>query len=194
MILIVDMSYRKDSLGFYEFVLPIVSIAKELDECVVKHYLELGREDLSKFDSAILSGTALKDHATLSQPEKFEWIRNCGKPVLGICAGMQTIGLVFGLRLKKCLGIGMAQIRTLTPNPLFSSTFKAYTLHNFSVTCSPEFDVLAESEKCVQAIKHKRTETYGVLFHPEVRNKEIIQRFILRFRATEEYNTHTNKN
>ena len=72
MILIVDMSYRKDSLGFYEFVLPIVSIAKELDECVVKHYLELGREDLSKFDSAILSGTALKDHATLSQPEKFE--------------------------------------------------------------------------------------------------------------------------
>ena len=179
MILIVDMSYRKDLLGFYEFVLPIVSIAKELDECVVKHYLELGREDLSKFDSAILSGTALKDHATLSQPEKFGWIRNCGKPVLGICAGMQTIGLVFGLRLKKCLGIGMAQIRTLTPNPLFSSTFKAYTLHNFSVTCSPEFDVLAESEKCVQAIKHKRTETYGVLFHPEARNKEIIQRFIL---------------
>ena len=194
MILIVDMSYRKDLLGFYEFVLPIVYIAKELDECVVKHYLELGREDLSKFDSAILSGTALKDHATLSQPEKFEWIRNCGKPVLGICAGMQTIGLVFGLRLKKCLGIGMAQIRTLTPNPLFSSTFKAYTLHNFSVTCSPEFDALAESEKCVQAIKHKRTETYGVLFHPEVRNKEVIQRFIQRFRATEEYNTHTNKN
>src|SRR4030066_2544257 len=113
MILVVDMSCKKDSLGFYEFVLPIVSIAKELDECVVKHYLELGREDLSKFDSAILSGTALKDHATLSQPEKFEWIRNCGKPVLGICAGMQTIGLVFSLRLKKCLGIGMAQIRTL---------------------------------------------------------------------------------
>ena len=186
MILVVDMSCKKDSLGFYEFVLPIVSIAKESDECVVKHYSELRREDLGKFDSVILSGTALKDHATLSQPEKFEWIRDCGKPVLGICAGMQTIGLVFGLRLKKCLGIGMAQIRTLTPNPLFSSTFKAYTLHNFSVTCSPEFDVLAESEKCVQAIKHKRTETYGVLFHPEVRNKEIIQGFILRFSDTEE--------
>ena len=194
MILVVYMNYKKDSLGFYEFVLPIVSIAKESDECVVKHYLELRREDLSKFDSVILSGTALKDHATLSQPEKFEWIRDCGKPVLGICAGMQTIGLVFGLRLEKCLGIGMAQIRTLTANPLFSSTFKAYTLHNYSVTSSPEFDVLAESEKCVQAIKHKRTETYGVLFHPEVRNKEVIQRFILRFRATEEYNTHTNKN
>ena len=185
MILVVDMNYKKDSLGYYEFVLPIVSVAKELDECVVKHYLELGSEDWTKFDSVILSGTALKDHATLGQPEKFEWIRDCGKPVLGICAGMQTIGLVFGLRLKKCLGIGMAQINTLKANPLFSSTFKAYTLHNFSVTSSPEFDVLAESEKCMQAIKHKRTETYGVLFHPEVRNKEVIQRFILKFRDTE---------
>ena len=185
MILVVDMNFKKDSLGFYEFVLPIVSVAKELDECVVKHYLELEHEDLSKFDSIILSGTALKDHATLSQPEKFEWIRDCGKPVLGICAGMQTIGLVFDLRLEKCLGIGMAQINTLKANPLFASTFKAYTLHNFSVTSSAEFDVLAESEKCVQAIKHKRTETYCVLFHPEVRNKEIIQRFILKFRDTE---------
>ena len=178
MILVVDMNFKKDSLGFYEFVLPIVSIAKELDECIVKHYSDVGREDLSKFDSVILSGTALKDNATLSQPEKFEWIRDCGKPVLGICAGMQTIGLVFGLHLEKCLGIGMAQITTLVANPLFSSNFKAYTLHNFSVKVSPKFDVLAESEKCVQAVKHKRTETYGVLFHPEVRNKEIIRQFI----------------
>src|SRR4030042_6519651 len=102
MILVVDMSCKKDSCGFDEFVLPIVSIAKESDECVVKHYSDVGREDLSKFDSVILSGTALKDHATLSHPEKFEWIRDCGKPVLGICAGMQSIGFVFRLPLQKC--------------------------------------------------------------------------------------------
>jgi GMP synthase-like glutamine amidotransferase len=169
MILIVDLNWKKASLGFYEFVLPIVSIAKELDE------------DTRKSDIIILSGTTLKDHVTLNQTEKFEWIKTCEKPILGICAGMQTIGLVFGLNLKKCLGIGMTQITTLKGNPLFSSTFKAYSLHNFSVVPSDDFEVLAESTQCVQAIKHNLRDVYGVLFHPEVRNKEILQRFIHAF-------------
>ncbi|HEX9863034.1 MAG TPA: hypothetical protein VGB11_07125, partial [Candidatus Bathyarchaeia archaeon] len=70
-------------------------------------------------------------------------------------------------------------VTTLMANPLFSSSFKAYALHNYSIQPSLEFDVLADSAKCVQAIKHKHKDIYGVLFHPEVRNKEIIQRFIL---------------
>ena len=31
MILIVDMNWKKDSLGYYEFVAPIASIAEELE-------------------------------------------------------------------------------------------------------------------------------------------------------------------
>jgi GMP synthase-like glutamine amidotransferase len=178
MILVVDMSCKKDSLGFYEFVLPIVSIVKELNAVNVKHYSELKEDYLDRCDCIILSGTPLRDHATLNQPEKFQWITTCKKPILGICAGMQSLGLVFGAGLKKCLGIGMTQITTLKPNPLFSSGFKAYTLHNFSLMPSDDFEVLAESAQCVQAIKHKQRDIYGVLFHPEVRNKEILQRFV----------------
>ena len=181
MILVVDMNWRKCSLGFYEFVLPIVSIVEELDAVSVKHYVELKQEHLDKSDCVILSGTPLKDHATLNQTEEFEWTKTCKKPLLGICAGMQTLGLVFGLKLKKCLGIGMTQVTTLTENPLFSSIFKAYTLHNFSVAPSDDFEVLAESAQCIQAIKHRQRNVYGVLFHPEVRNKEIIQRFVNAF-------------
>jgi GMP synthase-like glutamine amidotransferase len=181
MILVVDMNGRKDSLGFYEFVQPIVTIAQELDEVVVQHYTELKQGNLSKCNCVILSGTPLKDHATLNQTEKFEWIETCKKPILGICAGMQTIGLVFGLTLKKCLSIGMTQITALKPNPLFSSTFKAYSLHNFSVVPSALFEVLAETTQCVQAIKHRQKDIFGVLFHPEVRNREIIQRFVHKF-------------
>ena len=179
MILVADLNFKKDSLGFYEFVSPIVAIVEELGECVVRHYLEVKQEDLSNCSKIILSGTALKDNVTLNQTDKFEWIKDCGKPILGICAGMQTLGVVFGARLEKCLEIGMVQVTTLMANPLFSSSFKAYALHNYSIQPSLEFDVLADSAKCVQAIKHKHKDIYGVLFHPEVRNKEIIQRFIL---------------
>lgn len=178
MILIVDMNWKKDSLGYYEFVAPIVLIAEELDQCVVKHYLEVNSEDITQCSSIILSGTALKDSVTLSQPEKFAWIKDLEKPILGICAGMQTIGIVFGLRLVKCLEIGMTEIATLNKNPLFSAKFRAYSLHNYSVQSSAEFEVLAESTWCIQALKHKRKPIYGVLFHPEVRNADIIQRFI----------------
>jgi len=179
MILIVDMNWKRNSLGVYEFVLPLASIAQEMDECIIKHYLEVTSEDIAHCDRIILSGTALRDNATLSQPEEFEWIKSTEKPVLGICAGMQTIGLVFGLRLRRCLEIGMTQITALKENSLFSTAaFRAYSLHNYSVETSAEFEVLAESAKCLQAIKHRKKPLYGVLFHPEVRNPDIINRFI----------------
>jgi len=177
-ILVVDMNCKKDSLAYYEFVLPITSIVEKITECEVKHYLEMSTNDLKRKDKIILSGTPLMDNATLSQPDKFHWLKVTTKPVLGICAGMQTIGLVFGLQLSRCLQIGMTEVITVKENALFSGVFKAYTLHNFSVPDSTKFEPLARSATCTQAIKHRQRPLYGVLFHPEVRNPEIIKRFI----------------
>ena len=181
MILVVDMNSTENPLGFSEFVMPIVSVAEELETCDVKHYLDVNEKNLNHYDKIILSGSALKNTVTLNQPERFHWMRDCGKPVLGICAGMQTIGLVFGGRLEKCREIGMTEIATAKANILFSSTFKAYALHNYALVPSAEFDVLAESAKCIHAIKHKQKDIYGMLFHPEVRNTEVLQRFIQAF-------------
>jgi len=181
MILVVDMNSKKNSFGLSEFVLPIVSIAEELEKCVVKHYLEVNEKDLNGYDKIILSGSALKNTVTLDQTGQFTWIEGCGKPILGICAGMQTAGLVFGAHLEKCREIGMTEVVTMKANLLFSSRFKVYSLHNYAIAPSDEFEVLAKSAKCVQAIKHKQKDIYGVLFHPEVRNKEVVQRFIHAF-------------
>jgi GMP synthase-like glutamine amidotransferase len=183
MILVVDMNSKKNPFGFSEFVLPIVSIAEELEKCTVKHYLEVNEKSLHSYDKIILSGSALKNTVTLDQTARFMWLRDCGKPVLGICAGMQTIGLVFGGRMKKCREIGMTEIETSKENILFSSKFKVYALHNYALVPSADFEVLAESASCVHAIKHKRKDVYGVLFHPEVRNKEVVQRFIHTFQV-----------
>lgn len=178
MILVVDMNWKKDSLGYYEFVLPLVSVAEQFDACVVKHYLDITSQDLNLCDRVILSGTALEDNVTLKQPEKFQWLKATDKPVLGICAGMQTIGVVFGLKLLECLEIGMTQITTVKANLLLDGEFKTYSLHNFTVEAEGDFEVVAKSEECVQAMKHKHMPMYGVLFHPEVRNEEALKRFI----------------
>jgi len=176
MILVVDMNWKKNSLGVYEFVSPILVVVQKLDKCRFKHYSEVTDEDLNACSKIILSGTALKDHATLKQIEKFDWIKKFDKPTLGICAGMQIISLAFGESLTPCMQIGMTEVTTQKENPLFQGIFKAYMLHNFSVQPPKNFDVLATSSKCIQAIKHKSI--YGVLFHPEVRNPEILKRFI----------------
>ena len=123
MILIVDMNSTANPFGFHEFVLPIVSIAEELENCTVKHYIEVNETSLNGYDKIILSGSALKDTVTFSQTARFKWLKECGKPVLGICAGMQTIGLVFGCIVEKCREIGMIEIATSKDNFLFSSTF-----------------------------------------------------------------------
>jgi GMP synthase (glutamine-hydrolysing) len=86
--------------------------------------------------------------------------------------------LLFDEPLVKCLQIGMTEISTLKENNLFQGDFKSYVLSNFSVKQSQTFEVLAESTKCIQAIKHKQKKIYGILFHPEVRNQEILRNFV----------------
>jgi len=178
MILIVDMNWKKNSLGYYEFVLPIIAVVEKICDCKIKHYSEVTNQDLNQCSCAILSGTALKDIGTLNNIEKFQWLKKTEKSVLGICAGMETVGVVFGARLIKCLEIGMTRIISLRDNSLFSGDFKAYSLHSYCIETCEEFEVWAKSDKCIQVIKHKTKPIYGTLFHPEVRNQKLIKQFI----------------
>jgi anthranilate/para-aminobenzoate synthase component II len=178
MIMVVDMNWQKDSLGYSEFVAPIVSTVEPLEECRVRHFSEISRKDLDASSKVVLSGTTLKDFTTLKHLDKFSWVRTYRKPVLGICAGIQTICKVFGEPLTSCLQVGMTDIETEALNPLFEGRFRAYALHSLSVTPNHTFAVLAKSSKCVEAVKHREREIYGVLFHPEVRNPQILWRFV----------------
>ena len=75
--------------------------------------------------------------------------------------------------------IGMIKVETQIKNPLASGTFQAYNMHNFSVAEVTSFNVLAKSENTIQMISHKKINAFGVSFHPEVRNREIITNFLL---------------
>ncbi|MBI2106429.1 gamma-glutamyl-gamma-aminobutyrate hydrolase family protein [Candidatus Woesearchaeota archaeon] len=172
MILVIKVN--KFELHDGEFVRSITQLLKNFK---VVHYKDLKKSDLDKSDKAILCGTALKDNEFIKDVNKFFWLKNYDKPVLGICAGMEIIGKVFDCYLEKVTEIGMIKIKTIKKNILFDKKFEAYSLHNYSVNKSKSIDVIAKSDKCISAIKVKNKEIYGVLFHPEVRNNEIINNF-----------------
>ena len=144
----------------------------------VKHYSALNTGNIDKSSKIIICGTALMDNEYLNHLEAFDFLKNIRKPILGICSGMQIIALQFGAKIKREKEIGMIKISSASENKLFSGEFEAYALHGNGLTDLDKFDIIAKSGKGVQAIKHKKKEIYGVMFHPEVRNSLIIKKFI----------------
>jgi len=107
---------------------------------------------------------------------KFEWIKNYKKPVWGICAGMQIISLVFGGKKKKATEIGYYSENFKKSFLSLESEHEVYHLHNNYMTLPKDFEQFSDG-KIPQAVKHKTKPMYGVLFHPEVRNKKMIEAF-----------------
>jgi GMP synthase (glutamine-hydrolysing) len=181
MILVVDLCYRENSLSRDEFVRPVEQIlGKAGAPFVVRHYAAVTAQDVEGADAAILCGTALRDTGFAEHPEKFRWLTAFERPVLGISSGMRALAAAFGGDTEPCCAIGMTDVRVLAPDPLFAGTevFPAYGVHECTVQVPDGFVALAVSDACVQAIRHRSLSIYGLLFHPEVRNEWILERFI----------------
>lgn len=176
MILIIQIC--KEKLHYYEFVKPIEDILKNnninFETCYYKNFFG---QSLLKYDKVIISGTGLNDNDFFKNINNFKWIHKFDKPVLGICAGMHILVLQFSGLLKKHGEIGLKNINFKKNFLGLKNKQEVYELHNFYVE-SKDFEIYAFSEKCPQAVKHRKKPFYGVLFHPEVRNKQVIKNFI----------------
>ena len=169
MILIV--STCKEDLHMLEFVRPIMDIIGK--DCIVRRYDELINEDIDNCDKIIIAGTSLQDNDVLRFD--LEFIRTTRKPILGICAGMQCIGRAFNLSLYENPEIGFYDENFDEEFLGLKGKQNVYHLHNYSVDFNnSEFIEYVKG----QAVKHNRKEIFGVLFHPEVRQKEMIKKFI----------------
>jgi GMP synthase-like glutamine amidotransferase len=169
MILLINVC--SEPLHYLEFVKPIADLIK----CKVIHYKDIKKRDLNKAEKVIICGTSLKDNKFLEDIKSFEWILNYEKPILGICAGMQIILLAFGgkLKAKKEIGFYFENFKLFFG---IKGREQVYHLHTNFVTMPPEFMDYTYS-KIPQAVKHRDKKIFGVLFHPEVRNKQIISNF-----------------
>jgi GMP synthase (glutamine-hydrolysing) len=176
MILIIQI--QNISFHYYEFVKPVEEIIKKCNRKFVSlHYKELTSKLLKQASKIIICGTSLIDNSFLNDEEEFKWIQSYDNPLLGICGGMQILGSIFDEKIVKGQEIGLTQITYINEFLGQNGTKEVYELHNFYVQ-TKYFDTCALSDRYVQAIKHPQKLIYGVLFHPEVRNQEIIQYFI----------------
>lgn len=177
MILIINVC--KDKLSEKEFVLPVQEEVKRASfKSFTKHYKELYEEDFLDADKIIICGTALQDFDYLKDINYFNWLKGCKKPVLGICAGMQIIGKIFGCEIQEKETIGQTEVKTTMQNDLTDEEkFYAYFLNSKSLKISKDFEILVRGKEVEGIIKHKSKRMWGCLFHPEVMNSEILVRF-----------------
>jgi|TARA_Y100000310_G_scaffold288745_1_gene314669 GMP synthase (glutamine-hydrolysing) len=159
MILIINIC--KEKLHELEFVKPIEDVlSKNKIKFKTHHYSKILKKDLL-VDKIIICGTSLKDNNFLENLKYFKWLKNFDKPVLGICGGSHIIGLILGNKLKNKKEIGLKEINVKKEFLGIKGKRKVYHLHKFYSL--PEI------------FNHQNF--YATLFHPEVRNKEMIRNF-----------------
>jgi GMP synthase (glutamine-hydrolysing) len=163
---------------YYEFIKPIEDILKKNNiEFQSIHYKNISDDVLNKAEKIIISGTSLKDNGFVKDKSYFNWIKKLNIPILGICGGMHILGLIFDGELKKQQEIGLTNIELKKEFLGLIGKIEVYELHNF-YAISNEFEIFGMSKNCPQAVKHKKYPFFGVLFHPEVRNKDLIVNFV----------------
>lgn len=172
--MILLISTCKEKLHELEFVKPVEKILKT--KFKTTPYSKLTPKLISSSDKIIICGTSLKDNEFLNHLNSFRWIASTNKPILGICAGMQIISLIFSAKIKEKTEIGFFKENFQKEFLGLKDEQEVYHLHNNYVSLPKNFEKFTSS-KIPQAIEHKEKEIYGVLFHPEVRNKILIEEF-----------------
>jgi GMP synthase (glutamine-hydrolysing) len=117
-----------------------------------------------------------------------DYVLESGKPILGICYGMQALTQALGGHVSPASQreYGFATIETMLTNPLIDAgTQNVWMSHGDRIESPPAgFEILARSANSpVAAIGDVHRQRFGVQFHPEVHHtpggKEMLRRFAL---------------
>ncbi len=182
-VLVVDCSDRDDLLTRRQFVWPIQRNIHGLSSSI--HLSKFSKSSLKGFDAVIFSGCTLKDNAFVSHAKNLGWLKEAGIPLLGICAGHELLGIVFGGKLErlKVPVIGMETVkvdgRKAHGLHLEEGVFSAYHLNGNAVSLPKGFMGVGQSTRVKNEIMiHPELKVVGFQFHPEYIHGKFIQSFI----------------
>lgn len=143
-------------------------------------------KQLKKYQAFIISGgpeSVYSDTAPDFNPEVFQ----LGKPILGICYGMQLMNYLSGGTVEKKARRedGLSTVTLKPTSKLFAGLAENETVlmtHGDSVDqVGQGFVVTAESDGIVAGIEDVTRQMYGVQFHPEVELTRNGQRMLSNF-------------
>ena len=159
-------------------------------ETILCLWNDIADYDMNTFEGIILSGGSLfeiEGNESLLINEMVQ-IKNCKRPTLGICYGMEILVKAYGGTLKKMPldHQGMIEVQVTDTNTILGNLerFFIYEHHQWKVEMLPsDFIPLAYSVHGYEAIQHRFRPHYGLQFHPEKITetpigKNIIQTFL----------------
>lgn len=153
----------------------IKELLHKLKEVKLIDFENLENRNYDNYDAIILSGSSSLSVANHEQEyaKELHLIRNCQKPILGICLGFELINFAFGEKLKKMeqKEKGVVSIRLVSEDAIFKSfpkEFNVYEAHRWIVPKNERLNSLAKSKDGIEAVRHPKKKIYGVQFHPEV--------------------------
>lgn len=136
------------------------------------HYLEKCLLDYNPDGILISGGNDIGQYISRDKTEEYlySWALKNNLPVLGICRGMQIIGLLNGSSLKKVNGHVNKRHSVLNIAKNKKSIKNSY--HSFSLSeCPKDFEVTFLSEDGeIEAFKHNKKKISGIMWHPEREN------------------------
>lgn len=159
------------------FVMNLNQIVEEIGfETVVVDYDELTLSLVSDYKLLIISPGPGHPMDYIKYFEIFNEFLNT-KSFLGVCLGMQIIGLYFGAKIKKCKNIihGRSSKNLITnPNFLYLGVPNQSSIGRYHSWCLdeqnfPENLVInsISEDGVIMSISHYKFPFYGVQFHPE---------------------------
>ena len=159
------------------FTMNIRQIVYELGyDITIISYTELQTTDFHNFDKIIISPGP--GHPT-DYPKYFDIFNNyiSEKSFLGICLGMQIIGLYYGAKVKQCSSVEhgkQSRNRIFLPSPIFKNIpnnaligrYHSWSLEKDEFPNELIINSIAEDNE-IMSITHKEYRLYGLQFHPE---------------------------
>lgn len=151
-------------------------------------YKEPEELPLEKIEGLIFSGGPASVHDPNAPTCSLKYFK-LGKPILGICYGMQLITKLLGGEVERSdkREYGYAELIVLDNSDIFQglpNKFQVWMSHGDRILKMPEgFEVIAKTENSPIAVfRNRERKIWGLQFHPEVvhtkHGKEILANFV----------------